>query len=318
MLAFAIATSVSASETLPTLSSDITAIESKVLSPVIAPIELADLGNTVSILDIRGDKEAFARAHIPGSVQLGYGAFRGPKDNPGQLFELSELAKALGKIGLETEKGVVVVHEGETSTDFGAAARVYWSLKSVGFENLSILNGGFKAYTAANLPLEQGPVNVQPTQLRLAFNDSWYSSTEKIQASVESGNARLLDSRLPDFFNGKAWHNAAKRPGALPGAENFAFTAFFDDALLKPKSQVKAIVSKNNLDQPQTVAYCNTGHWAATNWFVLSEIAEVPEVTLYAESIVEWSNKGLAMDNVPGAFQYAFLKTKKWFDGIVN
>ena len=37
------------------------------------------------------------------------------------------------------------------------------------------------------------------------------------------------------------------------------------------------------------VTYCNTGHWAATDWFVLSEILGRPNVKLYAGSMVEWS-----------------------------
>lgn len=289
-----------------------------VLAPVIEPPELVDLAGQVAILDIRGNKEAFLNGHIPGSVQIGYGAFRGPKNNPGKLFELSELSKALGAAGLKKDQGVVLVSAGDTSTDFGAAARVYWSLKSVGFDNLSILNGGYKSYVDAKLPLANGPVSIQPTELSLTFNDTWYSSTSDIKASLDAGSARLLDSRPTDFYAGKAWHDEAKRPGALPGAENFAFTAFFDDTKLKSSTEVNKIVANNNLDQPQTVSYCNTGHWAATNWFVLSEVAKVPAVTLYAESMVGWSNEDLAMDNVPGAIEFAVLKTKKWFTGLVN
>lgn len=317
-VSFSLTTGAFASNLSPTETDLPRTYTSSLLTPVIEPSDLPALTGKVSILDIRGDKKAFAEGHIPGSVQIGYGAFRGPKNNPGQLFEPTELAKALGAVGLEKEKGVVVVSAGNTSTDFGAAARVYWSLKSVGFENLAILNGGYKSYVADKLPISSGAVTVQPTELNLSFNDSWYSSTESIQSSIEAGSARLLDSRLPSFFEGKAWHGAAKKPGALPGAENFAFTAFFDDTKLKPAGEVNQIVAQNNLNQPQTVSYCNTGHWAATNWFVLSEVAQIPEVTLYAESMVEWSNNDLAMDNVPSAIEFAYLKSKKWFSGLLN
>jgi thiosulfate/3-mercaptopyruvate sulfurtransferase len=37
------------------------------------------------------------------------------------------------------------------------------------------------------------------------------------------------------------------------------------------------------------VTYCNTGHWAATDWFVLSAVLGRPDVRLYAGSMVEWS-----------------------------
>ena len=40
------------------------------------------------------------------------------------------------------------------------------------------------------------------------------------------------------------------------------------------------------------VSFCNTGHWASTNWFALSEIAGIPNVKLYPESMVGWSKRG--------------------------
>jgi thiosulfate/3-mercaptopyruvate sulfurtransferase len=36
-------------------------------------------------------------------------------------------------------------------------------------------------------------------------------------------------------------------------------------------------------------SYCNTGHWAATDWFVLSEVLGRADVKLYAGSMVEWT-----------------------------
>jgi thiosulfate/3-mercaptopyruvate sulfurtransferase len=37
------------------------------------------------------------------------------------------------------------------------------------------------------------------------------------------------------------------------------------------------------------VSYCNTGHWAATDWFVLHEVLGRSNVRLYDGSMVEWS-----------------------------
>jgi thiosulfate/3-mercaptopyruvate sulfurtransferase len=37
------------------------------------------------------------------------------------------------------------------------------------------------------------------------------------------------------------------------------------------------------------ISYCNTGHTAALNWFVLSEILGREEVRLYDGSMTEWT-----------------------------
>lgn len=235
--------------------------------------------------------------------------------------ELNKLAKALGSQGIDTTDSVVIVHDGVTTTDFGAAARVYWTLKSVGFDSLAILNGGFRAYQKDGFELASGQTEVSPVAPQLAFNSAWYADTAEVEKQVAGeGSARLLDARLDDFYAGKAWHDAAARPGILPGADQFAFEAFFDKntPLLKHADEVQSIVADNELDQSGTISYCNTGHWAATNWFVLSEVAQVDGVKLYAESMVEWSALNKPMENVPTSVQFAILKTKKWFNNLVN
>ena len=87
---------------------------------------------------------------------------------------------------------------------------------------------------------------------------------------------------------------------------------------MKHADEIQSLVSANQLDQAGTISYCNTGHWAATNWFVLSEVAEVRDIKLYAESLVEWSALNKPMENVPTSAQFAILKTKKWFNNLVN
>ncbi len=293
------------------------------LTPVIDSFTLTDLieDNSVKVLEIRSDDNDYLTQHIPRSVHLSYQEFRGPETNPGELPELSKLAKALGSRGIQADDAVVIVHDGVTTTDFGAAARVYWTLKSVGFESLAILNGGFRAYQKDGFELVTGETEVSPVNPMLIFNPTWYADTAEVAKQVAGDDsAKLLDARLDDFYAGTAWHDAAARPGILPGADQFAFEAFFDmnTPLLKHSDEIDSIVTANGLNQPGMISYCNTGHWAATNWFVLSEVAQVDGVRLYPESMVEWSALNKPMENVPTSLQFAILKTKKWFNGLVN
>ena len=299
------------------------AVHAITLNPLIDSFELVELvdASQVKVLEIRGNEKSYAKQHIPGSIHMSYSEFRGPNTNPGKLPKMKLLAQSLGSRGLSPSDAVVIVHDGVTTTDFGSAARVYWTLKSFGFKNLAILNGGFRSYQKNGFRLTSEITKVTPKVAKLAFNDKWYADTDEVKKQVlGSENARLLDARADDFFAGKAWHDAAARPGILPGADQFSFEEFFDkkSPLLMGSDEVTQIVRSNNLDQPGTISYCNTGHWAATNWFVLSEIANVDDVKLYAESMVEWSADNNPMENVPTAVQFAILKTKKWFGNLVN
>ena len=306
---------------LLSIAMSVWSLSATALAPITDSFDLVDLvdAGEVVVLDIRESVDDFESAHIPGARHLPYSSLRGPLSNPGQLLPIAVLEARLGQVGLRVQDALVIVHEGVTTSDFGAAARVYWTLKSLGFNSISILNGGFRGYTKDGFELESGPVHAEVSSLTLEFNKTWYASTAVVKHIVEEDHSyRLLDARLPAFFEGASWHDAAGRPGALPSADVFSFEQFFDanTPLLKDSDEITALVEKHGLNTPKIISYCNTGHWAATNWFVLSEVAQVRDVRLYAESMVEWSNTDHPMMNVPSAMQFAVLKTKAWLDRL--
>ena len=59
--------------------------------------------------------------------------------------------------------------------------------------------------------------------------------------------------------------------------------------------ELQSLYAQVSADQP-VISYCNTGHWATTNWFVLSEVLN-KDVKLYDGSMVEWSANA---DNLTG------------------
>jgi thiosulfate/3-mercaptopyruvate sulfurtransferase len=82
---------------------------------------------------------------------------------------------------------------------------------------------------------------------------------------------------------------------------------------IDPASAQKLLADSGFKKDATLVSFCNTGHWAATNWFALSELAGAENVKLYPESMVDWSNAGLPMANVPGLMQNLWKQVKGWF-----
>jgi thiosulfate/3-mercaptopyruvate sulfurtransferase len=286
------------------LSSAVSAATS--FGPLVSPTQLSEQFGEVQpiVLDIRGDD--YAKGHIPGAVSAPYGLFRGPKNNPGQVPSTAALEQAYEALGLETGRSVVIVPEGENDSDFGAAARVYWTLKSSGFTNLSILNGGVLAWQKAGMPMNAELVTPQPTELDIAFLDNWTANTEQVEAASRGEvDALLLDARPEDFYQGRKGHGAAARLGTLPGAANLEYTAFFDQgsAAMSQSTDSASLLQKLGVEEgAEIVSFCNTGHWAATNWFALSEVAGLGNVKLYPGSMVEYSNTDYDMENTPSVF----------------
>jgi len=291
--------------------------------PLLSPTELqATLSAAdVRVIDIR-DPKSYATGHIQGAVSAPYGRWRGPADNPGDLPPLNKLTELVQSIGLTPQTHAIVVSSGANDTDFGAAARVYWTLKVLGVENLSILNGGVKAWQTAGLPLDKNSVSVAASTFTPTINDSLLITRDELAKEMGKASAILVDARPEDFFTGKVRHGAAKVSGTLEGAVNVSHSVWFKPGTsqLIDAQQAKAIASKNSLalDDKTVVSFCNTGHWAATNWFVLSELVGDKNVKLYAGSMVDYtqSSEALRMKNVPNRFQQLTYDVKNWWSKL--
>ncbi|HEX5509134.1 MAG TPA: sulfurtransferase [Pseudolabrys sp.] len=269
--------------------------------PLVSPAWLkAHLGESnLVVLDIRsaidGSKpETFAQGHIPGAVHSDYdkAGWRVTRNNvPFMVPTVPELEKLIGDLGIDENSHVVVMPSGVSVLDFGSAARTYWTLKYVGVHNVSILDGGFAAWKAAGYAVEKGPHAPSPTIFTAKLDKSILIEAPEVDTLRQSGKATLVDARPASFFRGKEKAPAAKAYGHIPGAQDIDSARFYDVTAnrLKPKAELEKIAAAVPADKP-AVAYCNTGHWAATDWFVLHELLGRTNARLYAGSMVDWTS----------------------------
>lgn len=248
------------------------------------------------VLDIRsgkGAEEAYLSGHVPGALRSEYpGFWRTDRGSVvGVLPSVEKLEAALSELGVAAGKTVVIVPAGGDSGEFGAAARIYWTLKYLGHDAIAILDGGHRRWVAEGRPLESGPVAPTGDMFIAAPRAKYLVSTQDV-ASRLATSAILVDGRPLAQFVGKEKHAKATRLGHIPGAVSHDQAIFYDDAAgrLKPLEEIARLVPQVLADKnAEIVSYCNTGHWAATNWFVLSELLGYTNVSLYDDSMVGWS-----------------------------
>ncbi|MFN3658748.1 MAG: sulfurtransferase [Pseudolabrys sp.] len=250
------------------------------------------------VLDIRsaidgGGAKAYEAAHIPGSVHSDYdkAGWRVTRNNvPFMVPSTAELEKLIGDLGIDEDSKVVVVPAGVNVLDFGSAARTYWTLKYTGIRNVAILDGGMAAWQKAGFPVEAGASKPSPTIFTATIDKGLLADVDFVEKVNGSGSATLIDARPASFFLGKEKAPAATAYGRIPGAISVDSASFYDSTTnkLKPKAELALIAAEIPNDRP-SVSYCNTGHWAATDWFVLHELLGRKQTRLYAGSMVEWT-----------------------------
>lgn len=291
--------------------------------PLLTPSDVQTLANesNVRIIDIRAAKD-YSEGHLPNAVNAPYGQWRGPSSNPGQLPTIKALTQIVQNLGLDAQTHAIVISSGANDTDFGAAARVFWTLKVLGLEQLSIVNGGVKAWSAAKLPLTKEVPSIVKSNYQPTLKRDLLIDQTQLLVDATSSDAVLVDARPEVFFSGQTRHVAAKTPGTLPGAVNVAHSVWFKPGTseLIDAAEAKSVAARFDLanTDKEVVSFCNTGHWAATNWFVLSELVGDPNVKLYAGSMVDWTGaeQALPMANVPGRIQQLWIDAQLWFSSL--
>lgn len=249
-----------------------------------------------SAIDDGGNRAAFEGARIPGSRYSSY-TDAGWRENRGEVAGLmpnvADLEALIGDLGIDNDDTVVVVAGGTGPTDFGSAARIYWTFKALGHDEVTILNGGFAGWEAQGFDIASGtPDAHEAADFEGSLQAHLLATTDEVEAARQAGET-LVDARPPGFFTGETQSPATRAPGTIPDSLNLPH----DDALvvrdgayyLEPE-RLNANIDALGLDrQAPTVAFCNTGHWAASGWFQLSELGGLENATMYDGSMAEWT-----------------------------
>ena len=266
----------------------------------------------------QSSRDDYLKAHIPGAVWSDYpGAWRTDQDGyRGTVPSVEKLEAYLSELGVADGKTVVLVPVGTGSSDFGVAARAYWTLKYLGHDTVAILEGGWQAWQAAGLPTEQGDVTPTGDLFIAEIRDAYRIETPDVSAKIE-GDAILVDARPEAQYRGRDKSGEASRFGRLPGAMSLEQNLFFEEkgSRLKALPALKASVPASLAPDAEIVSYCNTGHWAATNWFVLHELLGYENVRLYVESMVGWT---LDPSRPVESERTRFDDLKAWWNGLFS
>ncbi len=248
------------------------------------------------VVDCRSDllqptagEAAYVASHIPGAVYahldrdlaspITSSTGRHPLPDPQQF------AATLGRWGLKPDTQVVAY-----DADTGAyAARLWWLLRWIGHRKVAVLDGGFKAWTAAGLPTTQEKPHRAASSYAVVEDRSAWLDASQVAARVASDDWRLLDARAPERFAGKV-EPIDPVAGHVPGARNHPFALnLATDGRFLPASELRARFeeSQDGVDDRNTIVMCGSGV-TACHLLLALEIAGKPGAKLYAGSWSEW------------------------------
>jgi thiosulfate/3-mercaptopyruvate sulfurtransferase len=256
---------------------------------------------TLVLLDCRfdlGDPEAGRRAylsgHIPGAhfadLNTDLSAAVGPKTGRHPLPDPQALAANLAAWDVHPDSQVVVYDEANGSF----AARAWWLLRWIGHFGVAVLDGGYKAWLAADGPTAAGEEGRAAHSLHASLAPARVDGDAVVDAAQVTSLLRdpkylLVDARAAERYAGTVEPIDAVA-GHVAGAVNhpFAGNLTADGRFLPPEQLRQRWAAELGGRSPaDVVAMCGSGVTACHNLLSL-EVAGLHGAKLYAGSWSEW------------------------------
>lgn len=232
---------------------------------------------------------AYQQAHIPGAVYADLNrdlsapiiltSGRHPLPDP-TLF-----AERLGDWGIDNETQVIAY-----DADNGVfAARLWWLLRWLGHSRVAVLDGGFKQWSSAGLPVD-GEIPQPPRkrfQAQVLTNVA--ADAQQVSRRIRRADWRVLDARAPERYAGEV-EPIDPVAGHVPGARNYPFTRNLDpSSRFLPAGELRQHFEQvlGPVRSDHVIAMCGSGVTACHNLLAM-EVAGLPGALLYPGSWSEW------------------------------
>jgi thiosulfate/3-mercaptopyruvate sulfurtransferase len=231
----------------------------------------------------------YDKGHIPGAAYLDLGAELSDQSSNLRftLPPLDELTRIFAAKGIG--HGTFVVLYSHASPVW--ASRLWWMLRAIGFDDAAILDGGLDKWKAENRPLSTEPSTYPAATLTLRGRPEIFVGKEEIKTAIGKSDTLTLNALSLEQHKGTGGVTYG-RPGRIAGSSCVpAASLFGPDKALKPIAELRAAFEGvGAAPDKRVLVYCGGGIACTLDAFVLTAILGHKNVSVYDNSMQEWSN----------------------------
>jgi len=250
----------------------------------------------------RDPRAEYLAGHIPGALFFDIDDLSDEKSSlPHMLPSTVKFASRMKKMGVGDGMRIVVY---DTQGLF-SAARVWWTFRAMGHEDVAVLNGGLKKWSAEGRALEDGPPRKRPEcHFTPLMNASLIRDMDDMKEALAKRSAQIVDARPAGRFVGSEPEpRPGLRGGHLPGARNVPSQSLLnDDGTLKAPAELSKIFSAARIDPAlPVITTCGSGVTASILSLALAVLGQT-NAAVYDGSWAEWgAENGLPIESGPAA-----------------
>lgn len=233
-------------------------------------------GKAVIMIDSR-DKTAFAAGHLPGARWVDVSRWKAAALAKGGAGLKDQRAwRQLGReLGLTLDARIVVY-----GGSLPSAARVWWLLKYIGCDHVSLLDGGVTTWNQAGHAVTRRAVKVAKSEFEPKFQPQRLAGIDEVKQSAQGKDLVVFDTRSTGEF----------AAGRVPGSVHIEWTQMItQQGKFKSPQELRKLFGPSALGPKQTaVTYCRSGGRASVEAFAL-ELAGYKNVKNYFCSWQQYS-----------------------------
>ena len=178
-----------------------------------------------------------------------------------------------------------------------SAPRVWWTFRCFGFDNIAVLDGGFKHWKASGSPVASGAAQRPPSapaKITPVPRPELVRNAEQVLRAVGDGHVAVVDVRPRGRFAGREPEpRPGLRLGHVPGSRNLPYTELVDGGTGKGvgADALSALLDRAGVDPAkELVATCGSGTSACAFAWSMAR-AGCWDVAVYDGSWSEWGGR---------------------------
>ena len=236
---------------------------------------------------VESGREQYEKSHIPNSSYIDLQSDLSDKDSPYRFTmpNLKILSENFKKVGIGEDFHIVLYSRNGTQW----SARIWWMLRSVGVDNVSILDGGFNEWVRLGLPTSDKILTFPKSNFNFKPRNEIFIDKEPVIKALEDKNTKILNSLTEDIHKGQ--NPRYGRPGRIPNSLNIPFHKLLDPETGKflRAEELLEIFQKNKIGfENEIINYCGGGIAASLEAFVLYQLG-YKNLKIYDNSLSEWA-----------------------------
>lgn len=211
----------------------------------------------------------------------------------GKLLSKENYQQIFSKLGVKEDSEVLVYGFTMPDQGFGDEGRILYTFNYAGFDNVKIIDGGFKQVELLGFNKKYNPsedrIDVSDVVRVEGENNSNAIFTDELLTLVGNENVQIIDTRLEVEYNGRVIYGENKA-GHIPTAISIPFNSLVDkDGFIKSREELEKYFKDKGLDKNKLqITYCTTGVRASYVAVILTELGY--KVRNYEPSFARYAN----------------------------